>query len=191
MDDSIAPWLALAAAGALHGLHPASGWALAAAWGARRDGRGSAWRALGPLAVGHGVAIGVFALATGRGIALDGAVRTGAWVLLAVAAVLHGSHRTPRCVRAPAGQVGLALGAFVAAGLHGAGLALVPALMPMCVGAGGSASAGVGAALGTALAGTGVHLAAMLAVTGVMATVGSRVVRAWRGRTRHTAGARA
>lgn len=30
------PWLTAAGAGALHGLHPAGGWALAAVWGARR-----------------------------------------------------------------------------------------------------------------------------------------------------------
>lgn len=30
------PWLTAAAAGALHGLHPAGGWALGAAWGLRR-----------------------------------------------------------------------------------------------------------------------------------------------------------
>lgn len=30
------PWYAAAAAGALHGLHPAGGWAVAALWGLRR-----------------------------------------------------------------------------------------------------------------------------------------------------------
>lgn len=30
------PWLTAAGAGALHGLHPAGGWALAAVWGLRR-----------------------------------------------------------------------------------------------------------------------------------------------------------
>ena len=33
------PWLTAAGAGALHGLHPAGGWALAAAWGVRRSAR--------------------------------------------------------------------------------------------------------------------------------------------------------
>lgn len=181
MDTALVPWLALAGAGALHGLNPASGWALTAVWGMRRGEGGSAWRALWPLAVGHVAAIGVLVLAVRQGIAFDGGtVRALAWALLAVAALLHCAHRTPPPVRAAAGPVGLALGAFVLAAPQGAGLALVPALMPLCVGTG--ASAGLPEALSLALAGLSVHLAAMLLVAGVMATGSARIVQAWRAR---------
>lgn len=183
MDDSLVPWLALAGAGALHGLSPAGGWPLAVAWSARHDARGTAWRALGPFAVGHLAAIAVLVLAVRQGIAFDGgAVRALAWALLAVVLLLHGTHRAPPRLRAAAGPMGLALGAFVLAGLHGAGLALVPALMPLCVGS--ATSAAWPDALGLALAGLGVHLAAMLLVTGAMAAGGARLVQAWRLRTR-------
>ena len=179
MDDSLWPWLMLAGAGALHGLNPASGLALAAVWSARRGARGTAWRALGPLAVGHVAAIGLLVITVRQGMPVDGgAVRALAWVLVAVAAVLHCSHRVPLRLRAAAGPVGLALGAFVMAGAQGAGLALVPALMPLCVGRG--ASVELPGALGLALAGVGVHLAAMLLVTGAMVAGGGRLVRAWR-----------
>lgn len=181
MDATLVPWLAMAGAGALHGLNPASGWALAAVWGARHGRGGSAWRALGSLAAGHVAAIGVLVLAVRQGIAFDGGtVRALAWALLAVAALLHCSHRTPPRVRSAAGPMGLALGAFVLAAPQGAGLALVPALMPLCVGTG--ASAGLPEALGLALAGLSVHLAAMLLVAGVMAKASARIVQAWRAR---------
>lgn len=183
MDDGLLPWLALAGAGALHGLNPASGWALAAVWGARRGARGIAWRALGPLAVGHLVAIGLLVTAVRQGLPVEGgAVRAMAWGLLAVAAALHCAHRTPQRLRAAAGPVSLALGAFVMAGLHGAGMAFVPALMPLCTGEG--AAAGLTNALGVALAGLGVHLAAMLLVTVAMAAGVARLVRAWGARQR-------
>ncbi|MBS0430563.1 MAG: hypothetical protein JSR41_25030 [Proteobacteria bacterium] len=179
VDNSLVPWLALAGAGAVHGLNPASGWALAAVWGAGRDARGTAWRALGPLAVGHVAAIAVLALAVRQGIAFEGGVvRVSAWALLAVAAALHCSRRAPPWLRAVAGPVGLALGAFLMAGPQGAGLALVPAMMPLCVGT--VASTGLPDALAFALAGLGLHLAAMLLVTGALAAVGARLVQAWR-----------
>jgi hypothetical protein len=129
MDDSLWPWLMLAGAGALHGLNPASGWALGAVWSARRGARGTAWRALGPLAVGHVAAIGLLVITVRQGMPVDGgAVRPLAWVLLAMAAALHCSHRVPLRLREAAGPVGLALGTFVMAGLHGAGSSFVPAL---------------------------------------------------------------
>jgi hypothetical protein len=183
MDDSLWPWLTLAGAGALHGLNPASGWALAAVWSARRGARGTAWRALGPLAVGHVAAIGLLVVTVRQGMPVDGgAVRAWAWVLVAVAAALHCSHRVPLRLRAAAGPVGLALGAFVMAGLHGAGSSFVPALMPLCAGT----QTAVAHALGFALAGVGVHVAAMLLVTAAMAGGGARLMQAWRARLRRS-----
>jgi hypothetical protein len=43
---SLWPWLAVAAAGALHGLNPATGWMWAACWGLRSGDLGQALRAL-------------------------------------------------------------------------------------------------------------------------------------------------
>ncbi len=63
------PWLAVAGAGALHGLNPCTGWALAAACG-RRDRR-LAWRALLPLALGHAASVGLVAALVAAGLAMD------------------------------------------------------------------------------------------------------------------------
>ena len=53
---------------------------------------------------------------------------------------------------------------------HGAGLMLVPALIPLCVGDAPSQQITASGSLTLALAAVGVHTAAMLTVTGVIAT---------------------
>jgi hypothetical protein len=58
---SIWPWLAVAGAGALHGLNPAAGWAFAAACGMRSRDRTQSLRALLPMAVGHATSIALVA----------------------------------------------------------------------------------------------------------------------------------
>jgi hypothetical protein len=64
-----------------------------------------------------------------------------------------------------AGFAGLALWSFLMATAHGAGLMLVPALIPLC-----GAAPSLGASpLAISLAATGVHAGAMLLVTGAIA----------------------
>ena len=159
--------------GALHGLNPANGWACAAAWGLRSRDRAQVLRALLPVAVGHLASVALVAGAVLWGLAMD------RWVLqvmvgglLAACAVLHLSGCAPKAARAPAGHIGLALWSFMMASAHGAGLMLVPALVPLCAGEG--AQAGMEGMAGAeplllALAAVGVHTAAMLAVTGLVA----------------------
>ena len=60
---SFSPWLALAGAGALHGLNPATGWMFAAAWGVHSHDRAQALRALMPIAVGHTTSVVLVAAA--------------------------------------------------------------------------------------------------------------------------------
>jgi len=164
---SLWPWLAVAGIGALHGLHPASGWMLAAAWGVRARDRGQALRALVPIALGHAASVALVAAAVAFGVSLDRTmVQWFAGALCVLAALLHLWRRTPTAARVPAGHAGLALGSFVMATAHGAGLMLVPALVPLCMGAAGGGTAG---SLGLALAAVVVHTAAMLVVTGLVA----------------------
>ena len=110
------PWLTAAGAGALHGLHPAGGWALAAAWGVRRNPGCKAHRVLFTIGLalclllalqdaGHSMAPMLWGLCigapTGTGLANAGslalaasliAVHVAAW--LAVSAMLAvGTHR--------------------------------------------------------------------------------------------------
>ncbi len=53
------PWLSLLALGAVHGINPAMGWLFAVGRGLQERDRRAVWRALGPLALGHAVAVAV------------------------------------------------------------------------------------------------------------------------------------
>ena len=165
------PWLAVAGVGALHGLNPATGWMWAAAWGLRSRDRAQALRALMPIAVGHAASVGCVAAAVAFGLSMDRTVlQVLAGGLFVVVAVVHLWGRTPKAARAPAGHAGLALWSFMMSTAHGAGLMLVPALIPLCIANAPAREITASGSLTLALAAVGVHAAAMLAVTGVMAT---------------------
>lgn len=167
---SLWPWLVVAGMGALHGLNPATGWLWAAAWGVRSNDRTQALRALLPIAIGHAASVALVAGAVAFGLSLDRPVlQVAAGVLVAVLAALHLWGRTPRAARAPAGHAGLALWSFMMSTAHGAGLMLVPALIPLCMGDASGRDANASGSVLLAFAAVGVHTAAMLAVTGVVA----------------------
>ncbi|MGC1173227.1 hypothetical protein [Polaromonas sp.] len=179
------PWLVVAGLGALHGLNPAGGWPLAAACGVRSRDRIQALRALLPIAVGHLASVALVSAAVVWGLSMDrAALQALAGGLFAVAVIIHLSGRMPKVARAPAGHAGLALWSFMMSTAHGAGLMLVPALVPLCA---GDASVPVitgSGPLALALTAAGIHMAAMLAVTGILATgvcrgfdVGARFLR--------------
>jgi len=169
--ESVWPWLVVAGLGALHGLNPASGWMWAAAWGLRSRDSAQALRALVPIAFGHAASVALVAAAVVWGLAMDRGTLlalAGGLCILALGACLSG--RTPHAVRAPAGHAGLALWSFMMATAHGAGLMLVPALVPLCVGDASVREMTASGSLMLALAALGVHTAAMLAVTGLIAS---------------------
>lgn len=167
---SLWPWLVVAGVGALHGLNPANGWACAAAWGLRSRDRAQALRALWPIAVGHAASVALVAGAVVWGLAMDRfALQVLAGGLLLACLVLHLWSRTPRTARTPAGHAGLALGSFMMASAQGAGLMLVPALVPLCAGEASLAGVDGLGPLAVAFAALVVHTAAMLAVTGLVA----------------------
>ncbi len=70
----------------------------------------------------------------------------------------------------------VALG-FVMSTAHGAGLALVPALMPFCTGGATASKAIASEVLTQAIGAVLLHAVAMLAVTGLIAAVAQRVGR--------------
>lgn len=162
------PWLAVAAAGALHGLSP-GGWA-AVAWSGRAAGKLQVARTLLSLALGHVVAVLValaaVPLVLRLGLEFDPLLPQGiaAGLLLVVAALYlrsrdHGVHR-------PAvGQAGLALWSFILAMAHGAGGMAVSVLMPLCASDMPGRQISASGSLMLALAAVGVHMAAMLATT--------------------------
>jgi hypothetical protein len=179
---SLWPWLAVAGVGALHGLNPATGWVLAAAWGLRSRDRAQALRALLPIAAGHAASVALVAGAVVFGLAMDRfTLQVLAGGLFLAFAVLHLSGRTPRAARAPAGNAGLALWSFMMSTAHGAGLMLVPALVPLCAGDVPVPAMSGSGPLVLALAAVGVHTAAMIAVTGLVASGVCRAGARWFG----------
>jgi len=155
---SLWPWLAVAGAGALHGLNPCSGWVLAAARGLRSGQAPQPLAALWPIALGHAASVAaVAALVTISGT-MD------ALPLLAAGAGLCGALLLLFKRRG-----GLMASAFVTATLHGSGLMLVPAFIPLCLSASPTREITASGSLLLALAAVAVHMAAMLAVTAGMA----------------------
>lgn len=179
----IGPWLAVAGVGALHGLNPATGWGLAAAWGVRSGRRAQAWRALAPMALGHTAAVVLVAASTALGMAAARGLLpwlAGAGAVLAVA--VHVSARRCGRVHRAAAPAGLALWSLAAGALHGAGMMLVPALVPLCVSASPAREITASGSLGLALAAVAVHLASTLSVTAALGALAGRGWGAWRRR---------
>ena len=117
--------------GAVHGINPAMGWLFAVSLGLQAQSGRAVWRALGPLALGHALAVAATLAAT----AVLGVVVPLAWLrwLAALALFAFGmfhlaSHRHPR-----AGRIGMVVGArdltiwsFIISSAHGAGLMVLP-----------------------------------------------------------------
>jgi hypothetical protein len=166
------PWLALAGLGAYHGLNPAMGWLFAAALGLHRGSRRVVLQSLIAIAIGHAVAVAlVVAAIMTLGVTLSArAVQIIAGAVLILWALYHtlyGSRHRAR-VGMRVGFAGLLLWSFVMAGAHGAGLMVVPSLMPLCVDpSAGAASLPLAAPVIAVL----VHTAAMLAVTATIAVL--------------------
>jgi hypothetical protein len=182
------PWLSLAALGAFHGLNPAMGWLFAVALGLQERRLRAVTAALGPIALGHALAIGLAVVVVGMlGLVIPQRLllTLGGAVLLGFAAYKVATRfHHPRWVGMRVGPRELVLWSFFMASAHGAGLMLVPVLVGLrgegvssalahathLRHAGHHAPAGNEALL-PALAAVGLHSAAMLAVAGVIAVL--------------------
>lgn len=170
-------WLALVGLGAFHGINPAMGWLFAVALGLHRRSRTVVLTSLIPIALGHALAVAVVAFAVvALGAIVDQqAIRLVSGVVLIGWAVYHRLYGSRHRVRfgMRVGMVGLGLWSFLMASAHGAGLMLVPFLLPLDPH--GSAAGHLdghhvlGGSLSLSLAAIGVHSLATLVVTGVMA----------------------
>jgi hypothetical protein len=167
------PWLTLAGLGAFHGVNPAMGWLFAVALGLHRRSQKVVLSALLPIAIGHALAVLAVALAVVLlGIVLDErAIRIAAGALLIGWAAYHTLYGSRHRVRfgMQVGLLGLAAWSFLMATTHGAGLMLVPVLIPLCLAASPAQELTAAGSLPVALAAVGVHTLAMLATTGVIA----------------------
>jgi hypothetical protein len=175
------PWLVLAGLGAFHGLNPAMGWLFAVALGLHRNSRVILVQALPAIALGHAASIALVAGAVVlAGIAIKGqALMAGSGILLIGWAIYHQlyGHRHRVRVGMRTGLAGLALWSFLMATAHGAGLMVLPALIPLCLTDSLLGEIAAESSVGLTLAAVGVHTAAMLAVTGAIAIA----VREWLG----------
>jgi hypothetical protein len=169
------PWLAVVGLGAFHGVNPAMGWLFAVALGLHRQSRAVVVESLIPIALGHALAVALVALAV---VMLDllvnqRAIRMAGGVLLigwAVSHQLYGSRRRVR-VGMRTGMAGLALWSFLMASAHGAGLMLMPVLLPLHRVESPASHLAASGSIPIWLAAVGIHTLAMLAVTGVIAVV--------------------
>ncbi len=192
------PWLSLAFLGAFHGLNPAMGWLFAVALGFQDRGLRAVINALGPIALGHTLAIAMVAVP----FAALGLVIPQQPMLMIIGIVLLGfagykiatRFRHPRWVGMRVKPRELVLWSFLMATAHGAGLMIVPVLAALrgdsvpSVAANSphaehmagmmhmSESAPQGLAessdaLGSSVAAILVHSGAMLAVTGLIAVI--------------------
>jgi hypothetical protein len=128
------PWVAVAMLGAYHGIDPSMGWLFAVALGLQEQRRAKVITALGPIAIGHllsvGLIVGLIAAAMAPGYG---------WLRMAGAATLvaFGLFRFwrprahPRWVAMRVNSAELAAWSFLMATAHGAGLMLFPILVDM------------------------------------------------------------
>ena len=134
-----------------------------------------------PIALGHAASVVVVLLAIlAFGLAFDrDSVRRGAGVMLIAWALWHGfrGHRQGLRIGMQTGLAGLALWSFLMASAHGAGLMVVPALVPLCFSESSNAVSSLRGTVTVALTALAVHTAAMLAA---MAAI-SFIVYEWVG----------
>jgi hypothetical protein len=176
-------WLMLLL-GAYHGINPGMGWLFAVALGMQKEKGSAVARALIPIALGHGLAIGIVVLAAAFvGMALPlVTIRyfvAALLVCLGVACLIR--HQHPRWVRMQVGFLDLVAWSFLMASAHGAGLMVLPALLPSSTVEAQGQMAGhshLPSAIGPlgAMLATAVHTAAYLAITGLLAWVVYRKV---------------
>jgi len=176
MDTTLSWWLTLAGLGAFHGLNPGMGWLFAVALGMQEGKRSAVWRALLPLALGHGLAIAAaIAVAMLAGTALSpNVLRWPVALLLAGLGVRQlYRHVHPRWAAMRVGMGGLTLWSFLMASAHGAGLMVLPVFLSMTAAAEGPSCHARGASTHAAAgaAATLVHGAGYLAVTALAAWI--------------------
>jgi hypothetical protein len=182
MMDIGADWPAFALLGAGHGINPAMGWLFAVALAMQERQGSRVWKAIGPLALGHLIAV---AAALAVGAAVEGLVAPGLWrygvagLLVGFGALrlLRPRHPSYGGMRVRSGQ--LVVWSALMATAHGAGLMLLPftgdprgasAVVPV----GQVAHAGLGhggITMDGALTGSLVHTASYLTVTALIAAV--------------------
>ncbi len=180
------PWVTLALLGAFHVVNPAMGWLFAVSLGFQNHSARAVGKAIGPIALGHAIAIAGVAIPVGL---LQIVLPTGPLLILSgLALMLYAvwkvmtRFRHPRWVGMRVQYRELVSWSALMAAAHGAGMMLVPALAGLSSQRDASAAelaplagphhhhaSGESESLPTALAAVSVHTAAMFLVTGCIA----------------------
>lgn len=181
-DGGVWGWPALSLLGAYHGVNPGMGWLFAVSLGMQEKTGRAVWRALLPLALGHGLAVGTVVLVA----ALAQVVLPLRTLKMAVAAMLFAfglyrvaRHSHPRWGGMQVGFRDLTIWSFLVAWAHGAGFMVVPIVLGMSAGAAGGESAmtthhlqmGMPGMSWSVLAATLAHSLGYLLITGLVAWV--------------------
>ena len=126
--STIWPWLTLAALGAFHGLNPAMGWLFAVALGLQERRLRAVTAALGPIALGHTLAIAVAVLTVGLLVPILIGLR-GDGISTAMA---HSGHLGHMPFSSPGASETL-LPALAAVGIHSVAMLGVAAIVALVV----------------------------------------------------------
>lgn len=166
-------WATVVGSGIFHGVNPAMGWLFATALGLQRGNRRALLLALPPIALGHAASILLF---TSSAAAISAYVSSAAlhWslgvLLIAWAVWQHAyGHRHRVRVGMTVGFAGLAAWSALMATMHGAGLMLMPAMLPLCGGSGIGSLSGASDTMAVSLAFTALHTLTTLATTAAIA----------------------
>lgn len=175
MSGELWLWLAVAGLGLFHGINPAMGWLFAAGLGLNRKSERVVWLALIPIALGHALAVGIVlaaVLALGFVVEPEPLQRLAAVVLIAWGAwhAFYGRRHKLR-IGMRTGLPGLLLWSFLMANAHGAGLMLIPAVIPLCLAAAPAHELTGSGSVPVALLALGLHTATMLAAIAGIAIV--------------------
>ncbi len=172
-------WQGVALLGAYHGINPGMGWLFAVALGMQQGSARGVWRALPPIAIGHGLAVGVVlavAAAAQLVLPLDTLKIVVASILIVFGLYRLWRHRHPVYGGMQVGFRDLTIWSFLMASAHGAGFMV----LPLVIGTSAdlhAASAGHNHVATTGTAGwplsfaLGVHTLTYLAVTALIAWI--------------------
>jgi hypothetical protein len=172
-------WQGVALLGAYHGINPGMGWLFAVALGMQQGTARGVWRALPPIALGHGLAVGVVlavAAAAQMVVPLDSLRIVVASILIAFGLYRLWRHRHPVYGGMQVGFRDLTIWSFLMASAHGAGFMVLPLVLGTSADL-HAASAGHSHVASTAAAGwplsfaLGVHTLTYLAVTALIAWI--------------------
>jgi hypothetical protein len=171
----LGPWLALAGLGLFHGINPAMGWLFAVALGLHRHSQNVVLLSLIPIAIGHALAVAaVLVVVLALGLVLQWTIlaRVAGLVLIgwAIWHAVYGHRRRVR-IGMQTGMAGLALWSFLMASAHGAGLMLIPVVVPLCLAALPAQGLTLSSALPVSLAALAVHTGTMLAAIALISIV--------------------